>query len=206
MGRPPKISRDAILAAAAAYQPGDLQLASLAEALGVSVKTIYYYFPSRAALIAALTEAAIAQLGTPDFAAAADWRAVLRIDAAWHYRLGRSHPGWFHDPAPSSARRVGFEALRQIAAALEALGWSGPDAIRAHVVIATWAISQGEAQASYGEIGLDALRAELDHYADGAGAEAVNRLIAPFATPDRLFEDGVEIILAGIERTLVTGA
>lgn len=208
MGRPPKISRDDILNAAARQDPAELQLTAIAQELAISVKTVYYYFPSRQSLIAALTDRAVSQMALPAIGEAADWRQALREDALWHYRLGISQPGWFKDAGPpSGVKRVGMELLRLIIEKLGEFGWSRHDAYRSHLVISNWAVSTGEAaHQSFikGTWDVEEVRRTLEDYADPAIADGFTQLMKPFRSEDELFEDGLNIVLAGIEAAIAT--
>jgi TetR/AcrR family tetracycline transcriptional repressor len=203
MGRPPKTSREEILDAAAGFDPVGLQLTTLAQALGISVKTVYYYFPTRRALLDALTERAVTELGLPDVADAPDWRAVMRACALWAYRLGASQPGWFSGSA--AARGVGVEALRRTYVRLIELGWSERDAVRAHSVMCNWALAAGEAAhvtRLSGGMGIDNIHRHLADYADPETIDDLTRMMSAFDI-DEMFEDGLKIILAGLEATLL---
>ncbi|WP_315724157.1 TetR/AcrR family transcriptional regulator [Sphingosinicella rhizophila] len=203
MGRPPKITRDEILDAASQSTAEDLQLTSLARALGISVKTVYYYFPTRRALIDALTDRAVSHMGLPEFDRAKDWRAVLAEDARWHYRLGSSQPGWFFRTA--APRGIGIEMLRQVQARLAALGWTKRDAMMAHLVICNWAIATGEGVYRSYELGgfdVDNIRRHLDDYADPATVDALSLQMSELDLGE-VFETGLDIVLNGIEESLV---
>src|SRR4051812_35874238 len=94
MGRPPKTSREEILDAAARVEASELQLTTLAQRLGISVKTVYYYFPNRKALLDAITERTVSEEGFVDLSVCARPREVLEQVAYWAYRIGRTQPGW----------------------------------------------------------------------------------------------------------------
>jgi AcrR family transcriptional regulator len=206
MGRPPKVSREEILDAAARADPLELQLTRLAQDLGISVKTVYYYFPTRRALLDALTERAVAGMGLPAVGEAQGWREALTRLAHWCYRLGADQPGWFNDPV--TPRGVGLRVILEIQGRLAELGWSEQDALRAYAAVSNWAVSAGEAASRTRELGglsVDNIRRHLDDYADPEAVERLSRLMASMSV-DQLFEDGLEIVLAGVEARLLARA
>jgi TetR/AcrR family transcriptional regulator, tetracycline repressor protein len=81
-GRPPRISRDQIVAAARSVSTTDLTMQGVADALGVSRKALHYYVGDRAGLLTLMVldqferELAPVELPTDD-----DWRATLRAYA-----------------------------------------------------------------------------------------------------------------------------
>lgn len=204
MGRPPKITRDEILDAAERWEPAELQLTALAEALGISVKTLYYYFPARQALLDALTERAVADMGLPEIMAAATWREVLTGVAAWFYRLGLTHPGWFIE-SDIGTRRVGLQLLRLTFARLEELGWQKSDAMRANLVVSNWAVCRGES-AHANPVGKYSPEQARDMLADYFSADVADEMSAMSQTvggEQDLFDDGLAIVLAGIEQVIL---
>jgi AcrR family transcriptional regulator len=74
-GRPPQISAEDILTAAANRLDGDWTVASVAAELGVSDAAIYRYFPSKKALLAAVSDRVLAEMPLPAYDG--DWRALL---------------------------------------------------------------------------------------------------------------------------------
>jgi TetR/AcrR family tetracycline transcriptional repressor len=80
-GRPPRISREQIVAAARLIPRGELTMGAVADALGVSRKALHYYVGDREGLInlvvAELYESQLAAVSLPGDA---DWQTVLR---AW---------------------------------------------------------------------------------------------------------------------------
>jgi len=74
-GRPPQISAEGILTAAANRLDGDWTVASVAAELGVSDAAIYRYFPSKKALLAAVSDRILAEVPLPTYQG--DWRALL---------------------------------------------------------------------------------------------------------------------------------
>ncbi|MFP6655974.1 MAG: TetR/AcrR family transcriptional regulator [Myxococcota bacterium] len=74
-GRPPTLSRESILKAAAEIPLPSFSVRAVAEMLNVSPQSIYYYFENRNALLGALAEVSVAQL--PDMTAT-DWQSYFR--------------------------------------------------------------------------------------------------------------------------------
>ena len=131
MGRPPKTSREQILDAAALSDPQHLQLTVLAQQLGIAVKTVYYYFPTRKILLEALTERSVQQLGLPDLDKARDWRAVLTEAARWAYELGYNKPGYY----AQSPGAIGSGSSLSASSLLSSPIWAGTRPLRCRL---TW--------------------------------------------------------------------
>lgn len=74
-GRPPGLSRERILEAAAAIPLPSFSVRAVAEHLKVSPQSIYYYFENRNALLGALAEESLARL--PDMTAP-NWQTYFR--------------------------------------------------------------------------------------------------------------------------------
>ena len=74
-GRPATLSRESILSIAGEIPLEGFSLRGVAERLGVSPQSIYYYFDSKNALLGALAEESVALL--PDVEAR-DWQSYLR--------------------------------------------------------------------------------------------------------------------------------
>jgi AcrR family transcriptional regulator len=205
-GRPPKLSRAGILVEAAQWEAEKLQLTALARHLGISAKSLYYYFPTRQSLLHALTEAAVEKIALPSLADAATWRDVLRESARWYHNLGKSHPGSFPQPSMTvSGNRVVLRVVWIVCERLVQLGWTQHDAVRAHLVVSGWAFLQGERAASEPEVLFPSgtVQKFLEDYLQPDAIEALRSALEVFQTHGDLFESGLEIILSGIERDIV---
>lgn len=204
MGRPPKVTRDEIIEAAARWEPAELQLTALADTLGISVKTLYYYFPARQALLDALTERAVADMGLPDIMRAASWREVLTEVAIWFYCLGREQPGSFID-TNVAIRRVGLKLLRLTFARLGELGWTTADAFRANLVVSNWAVCRGESAHAnpVAKYSLEETRDMLTGYFSPEVADEMSIMTQTIGSEQELFDDGLAVVLAGIEQVIL---
>lgn len=205
-GRPPKLSREGILAEAARWEAEKLQLTALARHLGISAKSLYYYFPTRQALLQALTEAAVERVDLPALADAATWSDVLRRSALWYHSLGKSHPGLFPQPSMTvSGNRVVMRVLGIVCDRLVQLGWTQRNAVRAHMVVSSWAFAQGERAASEPEFYFPSGNVQefLEDYLQPDAIDALSAALEGFQTRNDLFEAGLGIILSGIERDIV---
>lgn len=203
MGRPPKTSREQILDAAALFEASQLQLTTLAERLGISVKTVYYYFPNRRALLDALTDRAVEEQGLVDLSRCARQRDVLAEVARWAYRIGKTQPGWYLETAaPKGA------SLRLITAYLDRMAELGvPDdaALTAFSVVGNYALATGEAAhrtEAEGGLGSDNVRAHLDAYVDPATVARIVPLMVGVDL-DAWFERGLSAVLTGVEQELL---
>ena len=202
-GRPPRTSREQILDAAALFDPVNLQLTTLAEQLGISVKTVYYYFPNRAALIGGLTDRMVDALPLPDVTRCATAREVLTEAARWSYRAAETQPDWFFDVA--APRGAGVRLIGDVFARLGELGSDDVTCLRAFVVVTNYAFAAGQGARRTREAG-GLSRSNVDrHLADYADPESGRRIAAAMAdlSVDELFEEGLAVVLSGVERELL---
>lgn len=205
-GRPPKLSREGILAEAGRWEAEKLQLTALARHLGISAKSLYYYFPTRQALLHALTEAAVEKIALPSLAEAATWRDVLCESARWYHNLGKSYPGLFPEPSMTpSGNRVVLRVVWLVCDKLVGLGWAPRDAARAHLVVSGWAFLQGERAASEPELLFPSGNVQkfLEDYLEPDAIDTLSSALQVFQTHEDLFKSGLNIILSGIERDIV---
>lgn len=148
-GRPPRISRDQIVAAARSISTGDLTMQAVADALGVSRKALHYYVGDRAGLLTLMVldqferELAAVELPTDD-----DWRATLRAYAV-AFRDGLIRVG-IQDRATDFTQVRGLSTAAALAMAdrvLDALLSAGldPDSARRGLTAAS-NIAQSAAQ------------------------------------------------------------
>ena len=201
LGRPPKTSREQILDAAALIDPLDLQITGLAAQLGVSVRTVYHYFPNRKALLDALTERALQELHPPDLRSATDWREVLRLAANWVFVLVQDHPDCLSVTGPPGA---GLRVLDDVIGRLVEQGFETRDAMKSYSAISAFAFgaaaSANRTRAAGGLAPHNVRRQLGDH----APPELVGR-IAPLMfveSVDAWFEQCLEVILDGIATSL----
>lgn len=81
-GRPPRISRDQIVAAAGGVARRDLTMQAVADALGVSRKALHYYVGDREGLLTlVVSDLFERELSNVELPVDDDWRAVLRAYA-----------------------------------------------------------------------------------------------------------------------------
>lgn len=202
-GRPPKTSREQILAAAGLFEASDLQLTTLAQRLGISVKTVYYYFPNRRALLEALTERAVAELGAVDLDGCGDPREVLARVARWLYGVGRTQPGWYVETA--APRGAQLRLLASYLDRMSELGVTDEAALLAFSVVGGYALASGEAAHRTEELGGLAaanVHAHLDDYVDDTTVERMTPLMAG-TDLESWFERGLSVVLTGVEQELL---
>jgi AcrR family transcriptional regulator len=204
-GRPPKTSAEQILTAAALFDPADLQLTTLAERLGISVKTVYYYFPNRRALLDALTERTVAEIGLPALDQAASPRAVLEAVARWTFRLTDTQPNWYLLSA--APRGMGIRALASYIARMATLGVPEGPAALAYVVVTNYAMGAGENARNTRELGGTSRANIARQFADYGDEQSLSLLQGLIADSDaeQWFEQGLEVVLAGVEQKLLQG-
>ena len=90
-GRPPRLSHAEILEAAAEISIENLSMMALARRLRTTDAALYYYFPSREALLRALADKLTEEIEMPPLSP--DWRHWMR-DYAWRIKTAlERHPG-----------------------------------------------------------------------------------------------------------------
>jgi TetR/AcrR family transcriptional regulator, tetracycline repressor protein len=205
-GRPPRTSREQILDAAALFRSDELQLTTLAEQIGISVKTVYYYFPNRKALLDALTERAVAELGYPDVAGCRTPREVLTVLARWGYGVALDHPLWYVEAAPSMA--LGMRVWSIYLDRMNALGVDDATAFAAYQVVGSYAFGAGAAAYRTREMGGLAggtVERYLGDVSDAAGAARMAELVRD-TDLTAWFERGLSVVLAGLAQELLDPA
>jgi AcrR family transcriptional regulator len=202
-GRPPKTSREQILDAAGLFEASELQLTTLAQQLGISVKTVYYYFPNRKALLDALTERTVQEQGTVDLTTCARPRDVLEQIGRWAYRVGRTQPGWYFETA--APRGAGLRLLTAYLDRMTALGVPDDAAFAAFSVVGNYAIASGETAhrtEALGGLAPENVHAHLDGYTDVSAVARITPLMAD-TDLDSWFERGLAAVLTGVEHEML---
>ncbi|MGH7787250.1 MAG: TetR/AcrR family transcriptional regulator [Candidatus Binatia bacterium] len=140
MGRPPKLSRDRLQAAALAlvdaHGLAGLSMRALAAELGTGAMTIYNHVASRADLDVLVVEAVVARADWPQ-ARGVDWREDVQVIATAMWRAVRAHPHAI--PLILTRRSRSPAALAVAEALLEALARSGRS--RQRLLVAFRAVS-----------------------------------------------------------------
>lgn len=210
-GRPPRISRDQIVAAARDVASADLTMQAVADALGVSRKALHYYVGDREGLltlvVADLFERELTSVELPD---SDDWRAVLRA-----YTIA------FRDGLVQVGAATDFTRLRGIGAAaalaladrvLDALLTAGfaPDTARYGLTAAS-NIAQSAAHSSAAQTpsGMHRHRAETSAALESEPHDTYPALRAVLASAqsqrhdaEHQFHFELEVLIAGLDRLL----
>ncbi|MGV0849508.1 TetR/AcrR family transcriptional regulator C-terminal domain-containing protein [Mycolicibacterium phlei] len=206
-GRPPRLSRDQIVAAARDVASADLTMQAVADRLGVSRKSLHYYVGDREGLLSlVLVDRFERELGDVDLPEG-DWRKVLRAYAVA-----------FRDGLIQVGRATDFNRLRGIGAAaalaladrvLGVLLDAGfdPDTAR-HALTAASNIAQSAAHDSAAETdGVHRHRAETAAALDREPRDtypALRRVLASAQTQrhdaERQFEFELDLLIGGLDR------
>jgi len=220
-GRPPRINRDQIVAAARSVAASDLTMQAVADALGVSRKALHYYVGDRAGLLTLMVldqfehELAPVELPTDD-----DWRATLRAYAVAYrdglIRVGVGSGGADHVTDFTQLRGLSTAAALALAdRVLEALLAAGldPDSAR-HGLTAASNIAQSAAQTVVAQTASGVHR----HRADTAEAlarepqdtyPALRRVLASAQPSERdaetQFEFELDVVIARLDQILTAG-
>ncbi|MDT5014076.1 MAG: hypothetical protein QOD39_236 [Mycobacterium sp.] len=210
-GRPPRISREQIVAAARSVAAKDLTMQAVADALGVSRKALHYYVGDREGLLTLVVlDRFERELGGVELPTGDDWRAVLRAYAV-AFRDGLIQVGVATDF--NQLRGVSASAALALAdRVLEALLTAGidPDTAR-HGLTAASNIAQSAAHTVVAQTAAGVHR----HRADTSAAlqrepqdtyPALRKVLDSVApqVPDAesQFEFELELVIAGLARIL----
>lgn len=200
-GRPPKVSAEAILDAAALVPAEDLTLTDLAATLGISVKTVYYYFPNRSALLTALTARTLAMLEPPDFNDCGDWQEALRRTGRWTYRTMRNQPLWALQDAGSVLTSLSH-VLMPCLEVLHRGGFGKDEAMAAVVLVSNFAGGMAAAAQNTERVGglsPGNARAWIRTVTEEESAAAVADVLSSRSI-DEWFESALELAIAGAAR------
>lgn len=210
-GRPPRISRRQIVAAARDVAGADLTMQAVANALGVSRKALHYYVGDREGLLTlVVTDLFERELTSVELPNGDDWRAVLRA-----YTVA------FRDGLVQVGAATDFTRLRGIGAAaalaladrvLDALLAAGfsPDIAR-HGLTAASNIAQSAAHSSAAQTpsGMHRHRAQTSVALESEPPDTYPALRTVLASAEsqrhdaeRQFDFELETLVSGLERLL----
>jgi AcrR family transcriptional regulator len=215
-GRPPRISREQIVAAARSVATTDLTMQAVADALGVSRKALHYYVGDRAGLLTLMVLDQFERELAPVELPTDDWRTTLRAYAV-AYRDGLIRVGIGAHAADFTQLR-GLSTSAALALAdrvLEALLAAGldPDSAR-HGLTAASNIAQSAAQTVVAQTASGAHR----HRAETTQAlareprdtyPALRRVLASAEPSERdaetQFEFELDAVVAWLDQILTAG-
>jgi AcrR family transcriptional regulator len=204
------LSRDRVVDAALAIVDRDgldgLTMRRLAAELGVEAMSLYYWFPSKAAILDGLVEAAIRETATavgPDHHLG--WRESLRHLAHAYRRVLKAHP----NTLACISRRPGksVEAMRFIERMLEVLRAEGFEPrFAARAMQAVMAYITGAVSAEIARAAPHGSPKEFRAHFPVAEFPRLNEVAKQFGGPppsdDEQFEFGLESLLDGIGQRL----
>lgn len=210
-GRPPRISRDQIVAAARDVASADLTMQAVADALGVSRKALHYYVGDREGLLTlVISDLFERELTSVELPVDEDWREVLRAYAV-AFRDGLIQVG----VATDFTRLRGIGAAAALALAdrvLHALLTAGfaPDTARYGLTAAS-NIAQSAAHSSVAQTasGVHRHRAQTSAALQQEPQETYPALRTVLASAESQHHDAehqfgfeLEVLIAGLDRLL----
>lgn len=210
-GRPPRISREQIVAAARDVASADLTMQAVADALGVTRKALHYYVGDREGLLTlVVTDLFERELTSVELPDGDDWRAVLRAYTV-AFRNGLTQVG----AATDFTRLRGLGAAAALALAdrvLDALLTAGfaPDTARYGLTAAS-NIAQSAAHSSAAQTpsGMHRHRAETSAALEWEPEDTYPALRAVLASAEsqrhdaeHQFDFELDVLIAGLERLL----
>jgi len=179
-----------------------LSMRKLGRELAVEAMALYHYFPSKDALIDAIVEAVVGEMGAPS--EAGSWEERLRERFRSYRQLAQAHPHVF--PLVGKRTVKSPEALAPVEQMLDILrgaGFTPEQALQSFRTLSSYA---------YGYALAEIVGFALEPSADGAAARFDVRTVDPERFPrmrevaphvvacdhDTEFELGLDIILAGL--------
>ncbi|MGE2716094.1 TetR/AcrR family transcriptional regulator [Mycolicibacterium litorale] len=205
-GRPARISREQILAAARRASGTTLTMQAVADELGVSRKALHYYVGNRQGLLTLVVldrfEHELQRVELPDDG---DWRAVL-CAYAYAFRDGIVQVGEGVDQMPFSG--VGAVAVLALAervlAAMLSAGFRPDDARRGVTAVANIAQSAAHdtLHTSVRDFHQAQTRAALERSAESEYPALRQVLTAAPGPDDGQFEFELDLAIGGLERLL----
>lgn len=207
-GRPPRISREQIVAAARAVPARDLTMQAVADELGVSRKALHYYVGDRQGLLSLVVidrfETGIAGIELP---AHADWQSVLR-SYAHAFRDGLVQVGVAvdHTPLRGAGATAALTLAERVLDVMLAAGFPADDARRGLTALATiaQAAAQSAIRAGTGQHDYGAETAAALADTDAHDYPSVRRALAGVSGSDAdQFDFELDVIIAGLATLLV---
>jgi AcrR family transcriptional regulator len=195
------LTRAAVVEAAIAIADAEgldaVSMRRLASALGVRPMSLYTHVASKDDLVDLMLNGVVAAVLVPE-PLPADWRAALRAVAVHSYRAFVAHP-WALE-AFGRRPHVGPSVLRhaeQSAAAVAPLGLDAEDAWQVLGIVDEWTLGHAVRGIAFDEEDVRRRLPEIDP----ALYPHLHRMGYPGAgTSERAFEDGLEVVLDGIEQ------
>jgi TetR/AcrR family transcriptional regulator, tetracycline repressor protein len=206
-GRPPRISREQIVAAARAVPARDLTMQAVADALGVSRKALHYYVGDRQGLLSlVVVERFEAELARVELPAHGDWQSVLR-SYAHAFRDGLIEVGVSldHTPLRGAGATAALTLAERVLDVMLTAGFSPDDARRGLTALANvaQAAAQSTIRAAAGQHDYGAETVAALANAGDEGYPALRRALADASPTDgEQFDFELTVIIAGLE-TLV---
>jgi len=210
LGRPPRIGREDILDVLDRHADGAWTMASIAAELGVSEAAIYYYYPTKGDLLAALGQRMLADFELPKLAG--DWAAWLRQLGHQIYDFVRRHPfladlGNSYALAPSFAI-PNFGASEEMLSGLVAAGFTLTNAATASSLVLLLGTQYAAAAISWIARGAQ-LRQEFTRLAEAQPDTLLGQLALTISDeePARQSADALDvalsIVIAGVRSELI---
>ncbi len=172
------------------YGLGDLTMRRLATSLGVQPGALYWHFPNKQALLAAITDEILAPAARPPDAGAA-WDARIRTCGTRIRDALLSHRDGAEVATASYAARLASDAPRTaLADACEAAGLPAPEAAMAAASLFSYVLGQTMDEQS---------RMQMDSH--GALTDDASPLFES-PTPTDVFEYGMGLFIEGVRARL----
>jgi AcrR family transcriptional regulator len=203
-GRPPRFSREEVLAAALnvidAEAPEAFTMRRVADELGMGVMTLYGYVRSKEELLEGLTVLVYAEL-RGDEAATVTWDELLRAEVRGLHGIGLRHPNLVTLVLAQSSAAPGLFRIRErMLGALREAGFQRSEALHALGSLTSYALGFAGAQA--GAVPLDVPErlselpeAEFPHLS--AFAQYYEEHLS-----DAAFEFGLDLLIGGLQSTV----
>lgn len=209
-GRPARIDRDRIIAAALGMDPSQVTMQSVADRLGVDRSAVHYHVKSKGELQALVAEAALnAAIRVPELPDGADWRDVLAAFAETMRRAGLAEAEYTpHLKGHLWFPERGLRLTERVLDALVAAGLTAEEAAQVFVLLVRVVVSATRDEAQARLHGDHPALVEPARQVDAAHTEvpAMARFVTDVAglDADAQFAFSLSFVVAGVEDLLRT--
>jgi AcrR family transcriptional regulator len=179
-GRPPRISRERILAAARGLPVEKLSMPLVAAQLGVNPAALYYHFESRDALLTELSSQVVSDF-TVKPVDPQRWRVWLERTTLDMYRFLLANPVIFKVENSAQVIKVTAPILESVLAGLEEAGFSPAKALQVWTVLGTIVYAQTRMLHDTSRLDANTKQQALERFA--AYSRKFPRLRAAIARP-----------------------
>lgn len=174
-GRPPKITREQIIAAAKGLPPGELTMPAVAAQLGVRTPSLYHHFRNRKDLLAAMGRELADNLSIPPLTSS-QWRPwVVKVsEAAVNFIV--KHPQLMDVNVYEGSLALTVKFTESVLTTLRKLGFSERDAYEICNLLGNYITAEARMQIDADDLNYEAVGASYKKLLQTQGIDAPHSL------------------------------